>query len=136
MLSRVNISLDGISLSVIILFLAIQDSEFLGINKLPLLVLILTFLITTPGAAFFLFFFLLVGIDVSASYNYFSAPNPCLGFVAKVRTQIARDSGFVLYKIDRLVIVISSPCQASPLERAQEPELFFLANCIDTGSKS
>jgi hypothetical protein len=69
---------------------------------------VLTFLITTLGITFLLFFFLLVGIDVSTSYSSFSTPNLYSRFATKVGAQIARDTRFVLYKIDKLVIAIFS----------------------------
>jgi hypothetical protein len=107
-------------------------------NKLLLHALVFTYLITTPQATFLLFFFLLIGINVSTSYNSSPAPNPCcLGSIVEVGAQIARGIGFVLYKINRLVIVKKfQSCRTSPLEQAQEPKLFSLANYNNTNLES
>ncbi len=55
--------------------------------------------LTTPQVAFLLFFFFLIGTNVSTSYNFFSFC--CLKSTVGVGGQIARGTRFVLYKIDR-----------------------------------
>jgi len=126
MLSHANISLNGISLSIIFFFPTTQDWELFKIDKLPLHVLVLTFLITTLQTSFFLFFCFLARMDVSTSYNSSSAINPCyLKFATRVRAQIIRGAGFVLYKINRVVIAISSTLLNKSIGTNSRTQTFF-----------
>jgi len=109
MLGCANISFNGILLPIILFYLATRDWKFLESDKLLLPALMFTFLIITLWAIFLLFFFLLAGIDVFVSYSSsFMTDLCCLRFATKVRTQIARGTRFILYKIDRLIIAIFS----------------------------
>ncbi len=95
-------------------------------NKLLLLALVLIFLIATLQATFLFFFFLLVGMDVSASCNSSSTPNPCyLGSTTRFEVEITRGIGFVLYRIDRLIIAISSTLLSKSIETSSRTQTFF-----------
>jgi hypothetical protein len=69
----------------------------------------LTSLIATPQAARFPFFFVFVEIEVFSSCNSsFTSDLYYLSFTGGGKIKIAKGNGFLLYKIDNLVIVISS----------------------------
>jgi hypothetical protein len=69
MLCSYNTGVLHIVYHAILLFLATQDWEFLGIDKLSQFILMLTSLIITPWITFFPFFFLLVGTYVYVMRN-------------------------------------------------------------------
>ncbi len=118
--------MDGISSSIILFFTITWDLKLLEIEKLLLLALVLIFLITTLQAAFLFFFFLLVGMDVSASYNSSSTPNLyCLESTIGFEVEITRGTKFVLYIIDRLIIAISSTLSSKSIGTSSGTQTFF-----------
>ncbi len=126
MLSHVDISLDGCSSSIILLFPTTWSRRLLRIDTRPPLIFMLISLITTLRASFLLVFFLLARTNIFCSYNFSFTPDLiCLAFVGEDEAQIAKGTRLILYKTNRLVIVISLALSSKSMGTNSKTLTFF-----------